>query len=297
MLSPLSNANSTSPRSRSNNHSSRLPSIAEDEPIPTLAQRRERGRHSIDMPEIPVTQPSQQRSVKILQDTPTAEIVAEIAVSPPGEGEVSPPPRINVMEAGHTPLRAPRPLTPPANNNMSVDGIDDTPTRDNTHRNASLSRSLSQDEDKELKGPLNMPELPNRPDETNFTLDMLSRRLEQMEKDPNQSTPTVFSDRTPDPSSPHLEPEDIDTMQEMVDEHPLAPVQTTMPERSTSDISSNARSPTVVLSPSASQDEVEDRLQADFESGGIRLKKKASVNFGAPFGSLGGFGGRRVSHD
>ena len=39
--------------------------------------------------------------------------------------------------------------------------------------------------------------------------------------------------------------------------------------------------------------EREERVQADFESGGIKLKKKPSVNFGVPFGQLGGFGNLR----
>lgn len=44
------------------------------------------------------------------------------------------------------------------------------------------------------------------------------------------------------------------------------------------------------LSKQVSRDE---KVHDDFESGGIKLKKKASVNFGAPFGSLGGFGSSR----
>ena len=36
-------------------------------------------------------------------------------------------------------------------------------------------------------------------------------------------------------------------------------------------------------------------MQKEFESGGIRLKKKPSVNFGAPLGSLGAGGFRKMS--
>lgn len=90
---------------------------------------------------------------------------------------------------------------------MSMDGIDDTPTRNNTHLNAFLSRSSDEEEDEELEGPLNMPELPNRPDETNFTLEMLRKRLEQIEKNPDESTRMVFAERSPDSASP-VEPED-----------------------------------------------------------------------------------------
>lgn len=66
-----------------------------------------------------------------------------------------------------------------------------------------------------------------------------------------------------------------------------------------SNLSSNALSPTTsntipgALSP---QEVHEAQVQAQFEQGGIRLKKKTSVNFGAPFGSLG-FAPRRSSQD
>lgn len=53
------------------------------------------------------------------------------------------------------------------------------------------------------------------------------------------------------------------------------------------------------MSPSGaplSQQESHDlKVHHDFENGGIRLKKKPSVNFGAPFGQLGGFGVRKMS--
>ena len=108
--------------------------------------------------------------------------------------------------AGHTPMKAPRPPTPPAE--IALDGIDDTPTRHNTHINNLLTQSNDEDEDKELKGPLNMPELPHMPGETNFTMDMLSKKLEKIAQSPDEksSKPMVFA--TPSPGlavagSPH----------------------------------------------------------------------------------------------
>lgn len=83
-----------------------------------------------------------------------------------------------------------------------MDGIEDTPTRHNTHINTYLTRSNDEEDDKELKGPLHMPELPNEPGDTNFTFDMLSRRLEQIEKHPETSKPMVFSQPSPGLASP-----------------------------------------------------------------------------------------------
>lgn len=75
-------------------------------------------------------------------------------------------------------------------------------------------------------------------------------------------------------------------------EAPFAPMSTHAPH---SQMSSTALSPT--LSNTLSPQEVrEAKVQAEFEQGGIRLKKKTSVNFGAPFGSLG-FAPRRPSQD
>lgn len=83
-----------------------------------------------------------------------------------------------------------------------MDGIEDTPTRNNTHINTLLSQSNEEDEDKELKGPLNMPELPNQPDETNFTLDMLSKKLEKIQSNPDEAKPMVFAQPSPGLASP-----------------------------------------------------------------------------------------------
>lgn len=75
-------------------------------------------------------------------------------------------------------------------------------------------------------------------------------------------------------------------------EAPFAPAATKVPESVTS---SNARSPPGVMSP---YEVHEARVQSEFEQGGIKLKKKASVNFGAPFGTLAGFAPpRKASQD
>jgi hypothetical protein len=85
---------------------------------------------------------------------------------------------------------------------MVLDGVEDTPTRNNTHINAFLTRSNDEEEDVALKGPLNMPELPNQPNETNFTLDALSKRLERIEQNPEEGRPMVFAEPTPGLASP-----------------------------------------------------------------------------------------------
>lgn len=86
-----------------------------------------------------------------------------------------------------------------------MDGIEDTPTRNNTHINTLLSQSNDEDEDVALKGPLNMPELPNNPDATNFTLDMLSRKLEKIQSNPEEGKPMVFAQPSPGLASPASE--------------------------------------------------------------------------------------------
>lgn len=206
ILSPLNTNNVTSPQSRATTHSQRLPSIAEDEPMPTLSQRREQAPQSIELPSLSSSAQQHQKeaTVSFQQDTPTAVLVQEIAVTPPHEGELSPPPFFNRMAAGHTPLRAPRPRTPPPTHLASMDGMDDTPTRNNTEFNRRNSEDL-EDEDKALTGPLNMPELPNRPDETNFTLEALSRRLEQIERSPGENEPFCFAERKQGLPSPGAE--------------------------------------------------------------------------------------------
>ena len=206
VLSPFSGSNFTSPQSKATSNSLRLPSIAEDESIQSLSQRREGAPQSIDLSSSTSAfngeRTQREGSVSFAETTPTAVKIDEIPSSPPQTSKaLSPPPYNYRMDAGHTPLKAPRPPTPP-NNSMSMDGIEDIPTRNNTHINAFLTRSNDEDEDKELKGPLNMPELPNCPDEANFTFEMLSRRLEQIENHPEDAKPMLFAQPSPGLASP-----------------------------------------------------------------------------------------------
>ncbi len=89
-----------------------------------------------------------------------------------------------------------------------MDGIEDTPTRTNTALNNFLTKSNDEDEEKELKGPLNMPELPNSPDASNFTFEALSKRLEQIERNPDEGRPVIFNQPSPGMVSPANEPVD-----------------------------------------------------------------------------------------
>jgi hypothetical protein len=100
---------------------------------------------------------------------------------------------------------------------MKMDGIEDTPTRNNTHINTMLTRSNDEDTEKELKGPLNMPELPHAPGEANFTFEMLSKRLQQIEEHPGdaEARPLVFAQPSPGLATPaeresNLSPKAVD---------------------------------------------------------------------------------------
>jgi len=211
VLSPYSGSNMTSPPSRTNSNATRLPVIAEDENIQPLSQRRSGAPQSIDLPGRPPLQffsgerasRSQRGSGVSFHPEPKVD---EIPLSPPTTAKaLSPVPHEHLAMAGHTPLKAPRPPTPPPKD-MLLDGVEDTPTRHNTHINAFLTRSNDEDADMALKGPLNMPELPNQPDESNFTLEALSKRLEQIEKDPDVAKPMIFSEPSPGLASPASPP-------------------------------------------------------------------------------------------
>lgn len=188
---------------------------------------------------------------------------------------------------------------------MAMDGIEDTPTRNNTHINTLLVKSSDDEEDPALNGPLNMPALPHQPDATNFTLEALSKRLENIVDHPENGKPMIFSQKSPGLASPASPAErdgkDVspESQAKLNEEKPLAPLPT---HQAQSEAGSNALSPTLsqvsrntgTFSP---QEVHEAKVQAEFEQGGIKLKKKTSTNFGAPFGSLAGFGPRRTSQD
>ncbi|TKA29761.1 hypothetical protein B0A50_03124 [Salinomyces thailandicus] len=284
IISPLTSASITSPSSRALCASQKLPSIAEDENMVPLSHRREGAPRSIKIsgrPPLPAPQRSSrsksQRGSSVTFDAPSL-MIDEVPVSPPTTTTVqSPPPLNNRALAGHTPMKSTRPSTPQLQN-LSMDGIEDTPTRNNTHNNIFLSRSTPEEEDKELKGPLSMPELPNEPSQANFTLEALSQRLERIVSHPEEAKPMVFSQPTPGLASPAS---------------PAAEKDAKTANKSTDD-DSNTISPSATISPNGAPITHQPSHESQkFEVGGIKLKKKASNNFGVPFGQLGGFGAMR----
>jgi len=282
IMSPLNNifdgsGSISSPQSRAMSGTPHLPSIAEDDgiqPLP-LSRRRDGAPASINLsnrPPVPaVTLARSSRSQRASSVSFDEQIIVdEVPISPPTSAmPMSPLPPANRVEAGHTPLKAAdRSPTPPPGK-MTFDGIEDTPTRNNTHINLMLTRS---NEDVSLKGPLCMPELPNRPDTSNFTLEALSKRLEQVARSPEDSRPTIYNEPSPGMLSPS-EPAPLDT------------AVTGQPH------SASQHSPAV--SPGSLAPAAAEAPQELYN--GVKLKKKPSVNFGAPFGQLGGFGGRKLS--
>ncbi|KAK4962890.1 hypothetical protein LTR10_000517 [Elasticomyces elasticus] len=252
----------TSPQSQRSSNAQRLPSIAEDENTLPLAARREGAPRSIDFLGGSERASRSHRGSNVSFDGNDV-MVDEVPISPPTTARnLSPLPPNNRALAGHTPLRAPRAPTPPISN--MLDGSEDTPTRHNTNINLYLVRSQEGEEDVPLKGPLSLPELPNKPEDSHFTLEALSRRLEQVARSPEEARPMVFAQKSPGLASP-AEPADSD------------PTSTGFVQSS-----SGVISPSTLTAPQT-------------EYNGVKLKKKASVNFGAPLGQLGGFGGRRMS--
>ncbi|KAK5688646.1 hypothetical protein LTS10_000624 [Elasticomyces elasticus] len=252
----------TSPQSQRSSNAQRLPSIAEDENTLPLAARREGAPRSIDFLGGSERTSRSHRGSNVSFDGNDV-MVDEVPISPPTTARnLSPLPPNNRALAGHTPLRAPRAPTPPFAN--LLDGSEDTPTRHNTNINLYLVRSQEGGEDVPLKGPLSLPELPNKPEDSHFTLEALSRRLEQVARSPEEARPMVFAQKSPGLASP-AEPADSD------------PTSTGFVQSS-----SGVISPSTLTAPQT-------------EYNGVKLKKKASVNFGAPFGQLGGFGGRKTS--
>ncbi|EME45326.1 hypothetical protein DOTSEDRAFT_87703 [Dothistroma septosporum NZE10] len=282
-----------------------LPTIAEDVKVEPLSGRRTGAPPSIELPTITEDASAELRRESLVAFANAEGLQVTEVPTPPSNGNgVSPPPPKNRVLAGHTPLKAPRPPTPPPGN-MAMDGLEDTPTRNNTHINTLLARGSVEEEDPALTGPLNMPALPHQPDATNFTLEALSKKLAQIVDHPEEGKPLVFSQKSPglaSPASPAERDSRVVSPQSQTksnEEKPFAPLPT---HQSQSEAGSNALSPTLshmsrntgTFSP---QEVHEAKIQAEFEQGGIKLKKKTSTNFGAPFGSLAGFGPRRTSQD
>lgn len=204
VISPSWGSGLASPQPRSLAASHILPTIAEDDKS-SLSFRRAGAPRSIDLPSMPqINEAPVERRHTVAFTTADGVKVEEIPASPARLEVLSPPPATHRAMAGHTPVRVPRKPTPPPQK-MSIDGIEDTPTRNNTSINAFLTQCNDEDNDRALNGPLNMPELPSKPSDTNFTLEALSRRLEQIEHDPEQSKPLIFATPSPGLASPHDE--------------------------------------------------------------------------------------------
>lgn len=250
--------------------------------------------------------------------------VEEIPPLSPGSLKaLSPIPDEYKAHAGHTPIKTPaRPFTPPPNN-MTLADIDDTPTKNNTHINSFLVRSNDEEEDPSLTGPLSMPELPNQPGEHNFTEEMLCKRLEKIAQSPGteESRPLIFATPSPGLASPRsggLDSSPKSIIRYCFPRHghphsnrltnsppsdanrPVPPppagtqeVQTQPATAGSSAISPQSDMLSNPLSQVTSNEILDEDVQRKFDQGGIKLKKKASSNFGAPFGSLGGFGAIR----
>ena len=294
------------PTSRLVSSSIRLPSIAEDENVEprfTLSQRREGAPSAIDIPIIDTVASSlnlKPRNNSVVSFADDNLKVEEIPCHSPWSA-ASPIPSEYRAHAGHTPVKTPaRPLTPSL-------GIEDTPTKSNTQINASLAKSDDEDEDPALTGPLSMPELPNQPGEHNFTEEALIKRLEHIAQSPGteEARPLIFATPTPGLATPEAEDgsprainryelpvnRPVDSIIDRFCSNPggiVAPVPThELPTQPGSAMSPQSGIP---LSQIASNEEIEAAVQKDFDEGGIKLKKKASSNFGAPWGTLGGFG-------
>lgn len=289
-----------------------LPTIAEDEnvePKTTLGQRREGAPSVIEIPLIDTIAGAQKpRNNSVVSFADDRLKIEEIPCPSPGSMmTLSPVPSEYRAHAGHTPVKTPaRPMTP-LSKDMAASEMEDTPTKSNTHINTFIARNDGEDEDPALTGPLSMPELPNQPGEHNFTEEMLFRRLEHIAQSPgtDEARPLVFATPTPGLATPDPadgSPKAVDRYISKVsalynrfaDDHDsnpggiVAPVPThELPTQPGSAMSPQSGIP---LSQVTSNEEIEAAVQRDFDQGGIKLKKKASSNFGAPFGTLGGYG-------
>lgn len=288
-----------------------LPTIVEDENIQPLAARREGAPQSITLPGI-MSSPGDERKRQssVVSFTNAEGLQVEEIPNAPRSAGLSPPPPSNRMLAGHTPIKAPRRPTPPPEHSLSMDGIEDTPTRWNTQANAYYLTQSDEEEDMPLKGPLNMPELPHNPNESNISVEAFAQRLQEIHDHPDEekSKPLVYAKPTPGLASPADRSDEAANSAQILatSEDPLSPANTRALDSNViqspdsnmgSNLSpsmSNTKSPELAgaLSP---QEQHEAKIHAEFQEGGIRLKKKTSTNFGAPFGSLASFPMRKMS--
>ncbi|KAG9649965.1 hypothetical protein KCU86_g17376, partial [Aureobasidium melanogenum] len=238
--------------------SSQLPSIAE---VDTSRLSPEMPRVKRDAAPVHIDIPTLADASVFDSDAPLTEVLhGDLPASPPATRNIlSPPPPANLRHAGHTPLKAPRPGEfSPALSTRS-DKLADTPTRTNTLMNEVMSQDDGADES--LKGPLHMPSLPCNPGAENFTVDMLSAKLQDISEHPEENQPIVLQ-------STNL----------VLDEPSEAsPVPDEKVDSASSDSKDKAESPSA---------ESKDNNALDV---GIRLRTKPSSNFGAPLGSMGGW--------
>ena len=200
IMSPLPGYDMASPQTRP---AIKLSSIAEDEHMPPLTRRRMGAPCAIDLSGTSYGRTVSSSNVSFAEQTPTNVKTQEVSIPSPDATTAGSPWPLNYrMEAGHTPVRASRPRTPTPPQEACTDGTDDTPTRNNTQINTLLTLTNAEDEEKALKGPLNMPELPHMPEASNFTLHALGKRLEQMEGDAEARRPLVFKQKSPGLASP-----------------------------------------------------------------------------------------------
>jgi len=185
------------------------------------------------------------------------DLIDDVPRSPPqSRAKLSPPPLKYRHLAGHTPLRGSiaGPISPALS---TFSEHVDTPTRSNTTLNETLT--ANDPDDRPLKGPLMMPELPNQPGEENFTMSMLEAKLQDMVEHPEESEPMVM--KSPSPGLNEVS---------QADELDKTNIETTVQPKNSESKST---------SPQATKG-------ADQLDGGIKLRKKPSCNFGAPLGQM-----------
>ncbi|KAI4726479.1 hypothetical protein E4T49_05772 [Aureobasidium sp. EXF-10728] len=238
-----------------------LPSIAE---VDTSRLSPEQPRIKRDAAPVHIDIPTLQDASVFDDDASLEEVLqGDLPASPPATRNIlSPPPPANLRNAGHTPLKAPRPGDFSPAVSVRSDKLSDTPTRKNTLMNEVMSQDDGADEDRPLKGPLHMPSLPCNPGAENFTMDMLDAKLKDISEHPEENQPLVCQSTNLASEEPS---EALPGSDEKVDS-----ASTEAKQRSES---------------TSSESKDKDIL----DNGGIRLRTKPSSNFGAPLGSMGGW--------
>lgn len=272
-------------RLSSGSNNSRLPSIAEDDGSPVAKSERTVSFIKREGAPTTIVIPSD-------ADIEKSNLDAQTPLSPPATRQVlSPPPAEYLKNAGHTPLRIDsRPSS--SHSHKGPVGVDDTPTRRNTAHNFALSNDS--DEDVGLAGPLRLPELPNVPSSENFTIDMLTARLQYIEEHPKESEPLALSakinrddESDVDVSEITYVPTSLQILACLTKSSIKAPDDGVTEPRDTPSLSQSDASVADMSPPPASEaSQAYTPFEPPADHGGIKLKKKASLNFGAPLGQL-----------